>query len=777
MISRHRSIGPAALLCLIVMVACGGCSRDEPSGEGGEAHVDSIRYVGRDACAECHEAATAAWTGSHHDLAMANAADETVLGDFDEASFTECGVTTRFYRDGERFLISTGGPGGEIDTFEVSYTFGVDPLQQYLISMPEGRYQSFTVAWDTDAGRWFSLHPEECVSADDPLHWTAPAMNWNYMCADCHSTNLQRNFQLESNVYETTFSEVDVSCEACHGPGGEHVEWADGGRRSGENRGRESHNTAFRDTYGFAVDQSSQRQQVESCAPCHSRRRTVYPDFRPGKNYLDHYEPDILQDHLYYADGQIRDEVYVYGSFLQSTMYREGVRCTDCHDPHSTDVKIDGNGLCTQCHEPDPYDTFEHIRHDPSSAGSQCVDCHMPERTYMVVDPRRDHSFTIPRPDLTAELDVPNACTGCHDGETPEWAAERIVDWHGSERSGDANAVRAIADGREQHPAAEQDLIRLAQNGDKAGIVRATAMFLLQGYESAASFDAARAALWDSEPLVRLNAIRKLEGASESDRITALSPLVEDSVRLVRMEAARVLAQTSASRFAETPKTDRAGGFWDALEEYRTGQFALRDQAAAHLNLATIHEVLDEAHDAEQAYRAAIRLDSSFVPAHLNLAMLYNRMRTDLPSDERRSDSLYRAAESELRRAIRIEPDMPEIHYTLGLLLAEREDGLADAVTHLTRAAELAPRDARIHYNAGLALQHAGRRDEAEAFLRSAHDLEPGDSDYLNALSIFYAQAERWAEALDFTEQLSERVGPNEAIQQRLAYIRSQMGR
>jgi tetratricopeptide (TPR) repeat protein len=400
----------------------------------------------------------------------------------------------------------------------------------------------------------------------------------------------------------------------------------------------------------------------------------------------------------------------------------------------------------------------------------------MPERTYMVVDPRRDHSFTIPRPEMTAELGVPNACTGCHTDETPQWAASHIEEWHGSERAVDAAAAMAVAGGRQARPDAEEDLIRLASNPGKAGIIRATAMFLLQGYESAESFDAARELLSDSDPLVRVNAIRKLENVSADELVTVLTPLLEDSVRLVRMEAARILAQTSASRFVRAPDVDRFDAFWNALEEYRAGQLALHDQAAAHLNLATIHESLDEVRDAEEAYRMAIRLDSSFVPAHLNLAMLYNRMRDERPSATGRSDSLYRAAEEELRRAMRIDPALPEVHYSLGLLLAEREDRLPDAAIHLARAAELAPDNPRMQYNAGLALQQLGSDAEAEQFLRAAHDLEPSHPDYLNALSVYYAQQERWEDALGFTEQLASQLGPNEAIQQRLAYIRAQMG-
>ena len=384
-------------------------------------------YVDEATCGGCHPAESAAWAGSHHDLAMQEATPETVLGDFGDVTFTDHGVTTRFFlRDGG-YWVGAEGPDGQAADFEVAYTFGVAPLQQYLVALPGGRLQSFPIAWDTAAGRWFDLSPER-VGPEDPFHWTGPYQNWNLMCAGCHSTGLRKNYDPDSRTYQTTWSVIDVGCQACHGPGEDHQAWAGGDRPAGE------------PGLGLRVDFRGRNAayEVDQCAACHARRFPVSETPVAGEPLLDHFVPETLREGLYHPDGQILDEVYEYGSFVQSRMYAEGVACSDCHDPHSLDLGTAGNAVCTACHQPQVpdrfptlnaavYDTPAHHFHEAGSPGAECVGCHMPERTYMQVDPRRDHSFRPPRPDLSVATGSPNACNACHTDRTAAWAAESIA--------------------------------------------------------------------------------------------------------------------------------------------------------------------------------------------------------------------------------------------------------------------------------------------------------------------------------------------------------------
>jgi hypothetical protein len=382
-------------------------------------------YVGGKVCSGCHEAQSTAWRGSHHDHAMMEASDESVLGDFNFARLEQFGIETLFYRNDGRFMVRTDGPDGALHDYPVKYTFGFNPLQQYLFEFPGGRLQALDIAWDSRTAeqggqRWFALHPGEKSTPDDVLHWTGPNLNWNYMCADCHSTNLKKNYNAETESYSTTWSEIDVNCEACHGPGEEHVQWGRqqmaGQAGSAGNMGLKVRFTERKgvswpmDAKTDKIRRSSTKAtdfEIEVCAQCHSRRGQISDDWTPGQPFMDAYLPALLTAGLYHADGQIDDEVYVWGSFQQSKMYQAGVTCSDCHDPHSGSLRLPGDLVCSQCHVPDRYASKTHHFHEPDSAGSSCVQCHMPARNYMVVDARNDHSMRVPRPDLS------QSTTGC----------------------------------------------------------------------------------------------------------------------------------------------------------------------------------------------------------------------------------------------------------------------------------------------------------------------------------------------------------------------------
>ncbi len=700
----------------------------------------TAEYVGRSRCVECHPVECEEWTGSDHDLAMDVATEETVLADFGDVEYTHFEVTSRFFRENGGFFVTTDNRDGEMETFEVKYVFGVRPLQQYMVEFPDGRVQCLPLAWDTQKKEWFHLYPDEPIPHDDELHWTGPLQNWNYMCAECHSTNLRKNYDLATNTYHTTFSEIDVSCEACHGPCSLHCQLAEAWSPFWDRK---------RGMAVAATKADSQRTEIENCAPCHSRRRIVHPGCKPGKPFLDYYFPELIDGDLYYADGQILEEDYVYGSFIQSRMYHEEVRCTDCHNPHSLKVKFDDNRLCGQCHVPAQYDTPTHHFHpDSSKPGTLCVECHMPETTYMVVDPRRDHSLRVPRPDLTVELGIPNACTGCHHEATEgmdektaaEWAQAKVEAWYGPPKPGPPHFAHAIAAGREGKPEGEPALLAVARRRTLPASIRASAILLLGRYGTPEALSAAYAGLDAKEPLIRAASVRALEMTDPRMLHRRVTDRLDDPVRAVRTEAARVLSVVPRNLFNK----DETAAFDAALEEYMEGQRETADQAAAHLNMAVIHANQGREDEAVDEYEIALRLDPRFVPAYLNLAMLhYHRGNA-------------KDAERHYRTAMGLAPEMGEIPYSLALLLAENSERLSEVAELLGKAAELAPENARIHYNLGLTLMRLEKPVEAERALRAAYNLQPS-SDFLEALATLYAQEEQWAEAITCAEELLRR--------------------
>ena len=156
-------------------------------------------FVGSATCATCHTAEAAAWQQSDHARAMASATKANVLGDFSGVTVTDGHQTAHFRREGEHHIIRTDGKDGVAADFIITETFGVDPLQQYLVLFPDGRRQALPWAWDSrpreqGGQRWYHLMPNEALPAQDPLHWTGRAQNWNFMCASCHSTGLQRGY-------------------------------------------------------------------------------------------------------------------------------------------------------------------------------------------------------------------------------------------------------------------------------------------------------------------------------------------------------------------------------------------------------------------------------------------------------------------------------------------------------------------------------------------------------------------------------------------------------
>ncbi|ATQ70666.1 MULTISPECIES: multiheme c-type cytochrome [Methylosinus] len=624
------------------------------AGAAAQTPLDDVaRHVGSGVCADCHAAQTNLWRTSHHARSMQEATSASVLGDFNDVAFTENGAATRFFRRGDAFIIETRGPAGEAREDRVRFTFGVTPLQQYLVEAPGGRLQAFSVAWDArpkekGGQRWFGLYPEETIAWGDPLHWSGRNQNWNFMCADCHSTGLRKNYDLTTDSYRTTWTDVSVACEACHGPGSAHVAWARGGARAGADK-------------GFAASASDDRSEL--CFPCHSRRRALSETPAPTRRFLDDYAPALLDKGLFRADGQIEDEVFEYASFLQSRMYRAGVACIDCHEPHGGALREQGNALCARCHEPAGFDASSHHHHAPGTREAQCVACHMPSRIYMQVHERHDHGFRVPRPDL-APLGVPNACNDCHADKPASWAAEAMRGW-GSRRLGQASAAKAIALGRRAAPGAAEALAALAGDGGESAIMRATALSLLARAPGEMALRAIREAIGSSDALLRLGAIRALEPYDATTRRLA-APLLADPAAATRLEAARLLAATGVS-----------------AEEWVAAELVSAERPETHLGVGALRAEQGRPLEAIAAFETALRLDPKFTPARLDLADLL------------RSEGRDAEAEAPLREAVRRDPADAVAHYALALWLL-RQSREMEARSELARAVTLAPDDPAI---------------------------------------------------------------------------------
>jgi tetratricopeptide (TPR) repeat protein len=731
-LGRWLGLGLVALIACVAIVPLSLLRT--PHQDRSDPLQEAATFTGTASCGECHRDELERWQGSDHDLAMDVASDATVLGDFDDVAFTDHGVTSRFYRRDGRFYVWTEGPDGAMAEFEIAYTFGHDPLQQYLIPFPGGRLQALNIAWDVPRQRWFRLYPDADIPPGDWLHWTRNGQNWNGMCAECHSTNLRKNYDPATQTYATTWSDIDVGCEACHGPGSRHVAWAEippMGRPDLANA-------------GLVVPTSgiSSTQLVELCAPCHSRRAELADYDHTGTELLDTMLPSLLREGLYHPDGQILDEVYVYGSFVQSKMYARGIRCSDCHDSHSLRLRFEGNELCLQCHQREVYDTYEHHFHQKEvdgkpSDGALCVKCHMVERPYMVIDWRADHSLRIPRPDLSAEIGTPNACTqpGCHDDKPLQWSLDAYRKWYGQARHPHFGTTFAAA--RAGAPGVEDGLRRLVESPLHPAIVRATALELLSQRPGAVDAALRERSLLSAEPLLRQTAASTLAEPDPERRAELLAPLLSDPIRAVRLAA--------GSQLAGTPDADlrpyQRVALSQTITEYEASMRRTLDFPSSGLNLGNLYMRLGRTDEAERSYRLALEIDDRFLPARMNLSVLLN------------AQGRNEEAERLLREAVRQYPDQASPAYSLGLLLAETGKP-EEAVTWLRRAARADAQGTRVWYNLGLLLQQLGRLDEAELALTTALNRDPTNLDCLHALADHYVRRGRLDEASALADRM-----------------------
>jgi predicted CXXCH cytochrome family protein len=754
-------------------------SGNAPLGTRPSASIATAAFVGSETCAGCHQAEAKLWQGSQHKHAMDHATDKSVLGDFNNASFDYYGVHSRFFRKDGKFFVETDGPDGKLAIFEVKYTFGLDPLQQYLVEFPDGRLQALSVAWDSrpkekGGQRWFHLYPNEEINHDDILHWTKLNQNWNFMCAECHSTGVRKNYDAASDRFATTWSEISVGCEACHGQGSNHVAWAHDkgswwpfGRQDDADMGllvRFGERDGVAWNYNTETGQPERsvapaelRKEAETCGLCHARRGQFSEDWIPGQWLSDTHAVALLSRGLYSADGQMLDEVYNYGSFKQSKMFAAGVTCSDCHDPHSAKLRRSGDAVCLQCHSSDKYANATHKHHEGLNPPLTCVSCHMPARTYMVIDTRHDHSFRIPRPDLSVKFGTPNACNDCHKDKSAEWATSAIEGWFGPNREGFQNYAEAFHAAWTDAPDAATLLAAVASDKDTPAFARASALIELSAYLSPSNIDLARKGLSDPDPMVRIGALDMLEGIPGAELWPILSPLLSDSSLGVRIKAVSLLADVSA---ANQSATDRER-FERAAAEFVTAQRLNADRPEARATLGNFYARRGLAADAETEYKAALRLSPQYAPAAVNLADLYGRLGKDSEG------------ESVLRAAVALTSKDAGLHHALGLVLVRLKQS-DEALEELHRAVELDPNQPRYAYVYAVGLNSAGRAGEAMAALKENLAHHPTDRDTLLALISFSRDAGDVSTALDYAEQLLKIEPTNHEVRTLIEALRHQ---
>lgn len=660
------------------------------------------RYAGSATCRECHSGEFAKWHPSNH-----GQAERDISKQQDNPFFIPKKTLVHGNKESETFVdadglakILTEGLDKKRHAYQPVRVIGNDPLRQFLIPAPGGRLQTCDISLDPAKNEWFDVYGDDPREPGDWGHWTGQGMNWNAMCATCHNTRVRKNYEPRSNSYHTTMAEMSVSCESCHGPMKDHVEWQ-------KNPPKES-------TKDPTLRAFSRDQITETCAACHARRSELTGDPVPGENFYDHHSLTITDEtDTFYPDGQVHGENYEYTAFVASKMHHAGVRCMDCHDPHTNKLVSPGNQACMNCHAGGRQDfptapvisPADHSHHGIDSTGNQCIACHMPVTTYMQRDPRHDHGFTIPDPKLTKEFGVPNACNRCHTDKDADWAISAMKDFYGDKPDRPTRTRSLlVAHARQGDPAARDGLVALLPT-EPIAAWRGTAIHLLRRWVRDPAVSAAISArLSDESPLVREAAVRALGEAirdtPDEPIITAIRPLLDDPIRAVRIAAAWALCES-------LDLSSKAGRELIHMLDHNA------DQPVGRMQLGQFAMRRGDRQAAIRQTRKAIEWDPNSPPFLHDLAILLS------------STGDMKGAIESLRAAILLDPTNPDYQFKLALALNESGD-TAGTIAALRETVKLAPGYARAWYNLGLALS-ANQPQEAIAALRRGEAADPND--------------------------------------------------
>lgn len=670
------------------------------------------------ACSKCHQPEYEAWTRSHHAKANRDVIPEADAPAFADLSTATWAADFKFTTDATGHPVITQAiKGGETTEFQPAMRLAYDPLVQYLVEVEPGRFQTTDVAFDVHRHEWFSVYGEEERNPGEWGHWQGRGMNWNSMCARCHTTAFQRNYDPVTDRYSSNWTEHGIGCVQCH-----HVM-----------AGHEPGGDALKNVDNVSSDRA---RSMETCAACHSRADSFTAAFVPGERYDDHFRLQLMDEAaMYYPDGQILDEVFVFGSFRHSKMHGAGVTCMDCHNPHSGALLLpqENNAICMQCHtapgrdNAPPIDPVAHSFHSADSTGNRCVECHMAETTYMQRDPRRDHGFIIPDPVLSEELGMPNSCNRCHDDQTTEWAIEHFEAWYGEKMAGSRHRARA----RAVHAAYEGDsdivpeLLELIAS-ETVSAWKATLLSLADRLRPGdpSVIATARKLRNDEDPLVRAGAVRAL--GADSASLPMVEEALDDPIRHVRMDAAWVLSRDLP---AEHPARKEFESYLDLARDQPGGLYRVAQDAFNRGNPAKavpmlkqamewdplspqIPEVLGFIHNAQgQRWEAARALEKAAELAVDNGQLpLYAALAWSEAGDLQRAESM-------LGEALRRDRTLMRAWYNLGLLQAQT-GRLEDAAVSLLEAERLAPSETDAPYALATVYLRLDRSDDAVSAAR-----------------------------------------------------------
>jgi len=704
-------------------------TRQASGGSHPELHASLASLPGQNSisarCQECHKNIHHHWQKSDHGQANRLLDMGLDAKPFSGQKLESGAEKWTFSQEKDALKITSNGK-----EHSAGMAIGIRPLVQYLVAASGGRWQTPSAAWDPSKHEWFDVFNGDMRTEQDWGHWTGRGMTWNTQCAWCHMTDYRKNYALTTDSYTSSWKEMGVGCTQCHGNLADSPDATSGCLIDiGKHK---------------ALKKNHPDRVYENCATCHSRRAEFDDHFHIGDKYGDHYQLQLpTLPHLYYPDGQIRDEDYVWTSLRISNMGHKGVRCSDCHDSHSTKLKLPlkNNALCMSCHTGgsngrisgatviDPKTHTRHFGlgdHNDVGSGHSCVDCHMTETTYMGRDHRRDHGFHVPDPQMTKEHAIPNACNKCHTDKDVDWAVKWTDTWfgekmHSPERKRQRARTRAIANAYNGQPGSLEALLEAYKN-ETNPYWQATLIQILQPWASDARVQyIGRAGVSHKESIVRAASSMVLELSQGNG--PWLEPMLQDPVKEVRMAAAWAWRTHLSERSA-------------ILAELKKTITFTADQPAGAMRMAQLESEANNLLEAEKWMKKALALDKTSAGTHEYYAILLGQLQK--PKD----------ALAQLKIAEELDPNNARYPYLMALTYAELDQ--KDQTEKLLRkVVKLNPGHDRAWYNLGLLVAGQDKLDEAINCIYRAEQINTSVPDYPYARATLHLRKGQKMEAFE----------------------------
>jgi Flp pilus assembly protein TadD len=682
-------------------------------------HEKVALYSGTQSCRPCHENFYQLWHDSHHGLAM-----QPVTADFIRTNIHVFNHTVPVGSDtfqvnlaGDTLLFVETDASGMVSSYPAVHTMGGKYTYYFLTPFPGGRLQVLPLAYDCNTDEWYN-NPESGVRhfeslEDEPLDWKGNSFTFNTTCYSCHVSQLETNYNLADNSYNTTWREPGINCETCHGPSYEHiVECVKAGEGKAPKDLRLVQSTLF-----------TSDQHNSSCGSCHAKATVIAQAFEPGGNFYDYFDLVTLEHPDFYADGRDLGENYTMTSWeMNQCAKASDMNCIDCHTSSGRYLFAEGNAnaACLPCHSERVNNVSMHSYHDATSEGSRCISCHMPQTKFARMT-RTDHSFRPPMPRATIAFGSPNACNLCHSDKSPEWAEKAIKETHGTDYQDEIITNGFLIRKVRGNDWSDSDQIIAGLKEGRFDNVYATSFIrLLEGSDDPAKWPVLKEMTYHKSPLVRGAAAHSLYGYDSKETTERLLELVDDEYRVVRLNAAYALSAlpiiTSGDRDGERVS--------EALKEYEASMTAQKDSWSAHYNLGNYYSKRNEFKNALQAYNTAIMINPEAVLPMVNAGVISFSVMND-----------SKGAADLFARVLSIEPDNTAALTNLALMYGENGDN-GRAEQYFRHLLKVSGNNSMAACNLAVII---AERDMPEAvrLSRKAMEWEPGNPKYAYTYSYY----------------------------------------